>query len=100
MRVIRIVATLSFIVLGSAVSAWCQSAQACTATNAGLQILTYSHQDGTPMTVLVWYPTSAAASVYSYTSQMSGSVSLNGAVSNCAQYPLVVFSHAYGGCST
>jgi uncharacterized protein (TIGR03437 family) len=67
----------------------------CSAPNAGLQILKFGS-----MNLAVWYPTSAPESPYPYFSDLSGSVALNGAVSTCAKYPLLVFSHGYGGCGT
>ena len=52
------------------------------------------------MNLAVWYPTGAAESPYAYFDNMSGMVALNGPISTCAKYPLLVFSHGYGGCGT
>ena len=48
----------------------------------------------------IWFPTSGVEQPFPYISGLSGSVALNGAPLGCARFPLVVFSHAYGGCGT
>src|SRR5262245_14943216 len=50
----------------------------------------------------VWYPTAAAASIYTYPGRggYMGRVALNAPVSTCRQFPLVVFSHGDTGCGT
>jgi uncharacterized protein (TIGR03437 family) len=73
----------------------------CPAANAGFEVLKLTPSNGSsPINVGVWYPTNAPESSYLYTNIISGSVALNGAISTCGKYPLVVFSHAYGTCGT
>jgi uncharacterized protein (TIGR03437 family) len=95
---IRVILLSTVVMFAAAVSARAQGdvpQAACSAPNAGFKILTFGS-----MNLGVWYPTAATPGPYSYNSVISGSVALNGPVSTCAKYPLVVFSHAYGGCGT
>src|SRR5262249_41975399 len=64
--------------------------------NVGLRIITVPN--GPKMAV--WYPSTVAGSSYAYSTDLSGSVAVNGAVQSCAHFPLVVFSHGFGGCGT
>src|SRR5262249_42637514 len=50
----------------------------------------------------LWYPTTQAASAYTYAGQSAqvGQVALDAPIADCAQFPLVVFSHGDGGCGT
>jgi len=66
--------------------------------------LPYVPPDGTPqsLTTAVWYTNSAAPTAYTYgDGRTSGQVSVQGPVSQNGQpFPLVVFSHGYGGRGT
>ncbi|MCK4324759.1 MAG: hypothetical protein KAW89_09535, partial [Armatimonadetes bacterium] len=66
--------------------------------------LPYVPPDGTPqsLTAAVWYPTSATPATYTYgDGRTSGQVSVQGAASQDGRpFPLVVFSHGYGGGGT
>ena len=46
----------------------------------------------------VWYPTNDVETPREYSSGVNGNVALNGSAA-CGTFPLVVFSHGYGGCS-
>jgi predicted dienelactone hydrolase len=48
----------------------------------------------------VWYPTTAKESPHSYTHGATGSVALNAPAAQRQQYPLILFSHGWGGCGT
>ncbi len=81
----------------------------CGSLNAGLQILSNvsgaagGSNYGGALKMAVWYPTSAAASAYTYVGpgpDVKGTVALNGAPASCAQFPLIVFSHGWSGCGT
>lgn len=50
----------------------------------------------------VWYPSTGVEAPFNYPARnpITGSVIQNGPVSTCARFPLVVFSHGYGGCGT
>lgn len=48
----------------------------------------------------VWYPTSGKEAAFSYSKDLSGMVSRNGAPAPCRRLPLLVFSHGLGGCGT
>lgn len=87
----------------------------CSAPNAGYTWISVPEPNATPpfqngvMNVGIWYPTASAQGSYTYNSgstgsqlnpPISGSVALNGAVSTCAQYPVLLFSHGDGGCGT
>jgi uncharacterized protein (TIGR03437 family) len=52
--------------------------------------------------IAVWYPSSAVESVFTYPGRNAviGSVVRDGPVSNCDRFPLIVYSHGYGGCGT
>jgi predicted dienelactone hydrolase len=50
--------------------------------------------------ISIWYPSSSPEVNYQYLSGgISGRVALDGTVANCAQTPLIVFSHGLNGCS-
>jgi uncharacterized protein (TIGR03437 family) len=80
----------------------------CGTLNAGLQIVSAVPTSGSnypgSLKMAIWYPTSAAASSYTYSgglgAVLSGQVALNAAVSGCAQFPLIIFSHGWAGCGT
>jgi predicted dienelactone hydrolase len=50
------------------------------------------------LNVGVWYPTTDKEESFQYTPSAPGSVARNGAVNRCSSFPLVVFSHGFGGC--
>lgn len=47
----------------------------------------------------IWYPVTAADENYQYASGMASALAPDAPVSECGHYPMVVFSHGYGGCS-
>ncbi len=47
----------------------------------------------------VWYPSTGAETTYNYPGNYETAVAVSGPVAPCEKYPLVVFSHGYGGCS-
>jgi len=50
------------------------------------------------LTVAVWYPTAAQPKPYNYAGSTSGNVAINAApYAEGSPYPLLVFSHGYGG---
>ncbi|MCU1259222.1 MAG: repeat containing protein [Bryobacterales bacterium] len=72
------------------------AAQSCPATVAvGYRVATYGS-----LKVGLWYPTSGKETSYPYFSNLSGSAAYMGPPLNCGRVPLVVFSHAFGGCGT
>jgi predicted dienelactone hydrolase len=50
------------------------------------------------MKTAVWYPSTGPESPYRYSAKTSGSVALNATPMSCQRFPLVIFSHGYGGC--
>jgi predicted dienelactone hydrolase len=50
------------------------------------------------LNVGVWYPSSDREARFEYTQNTPGTVAHNGAVTRCSRFPLVVFSHGFGGC--
>lgn len=85
-------------------------ATACLLT-AGLavsaQVCDFPHQIGYTVLTLrgglktgVWYPTSDPESRFVYAKDQISMVAHNGSVSVCGRLPLVLFSHALGGCGT
>ena len=50
------------------------------------------------LNVGVWYPTTDKEAAIQYTATAPGMVARNGAVNRCASFPLVIFSHGFGGC--
>jgi dienelactone hydrolase len=68
---------------------------ACDAPfTVGLRIASYT--GGRKMAV--WYPSAGAESKYAYSKDLNGSVVKNGPTAACGRFPLVVFSHGFGGC--
>lgn len=69
---------------------------ACPASlSVGFQVVSF----GSVQTA-VWYPTHSAEAPYAYSMKTNGSVALNAAPATCGSFPMVVFSHGYGGCGT
>jgi predicted dienelactone hydrolase len=50
------------------------------------------------LNVAVWYPTTDREETFQYTPTAPGTVARNGAVARCSTFPLVLFSHGFGGC--
>ncbi|MGQ9860366.1 MAG: alpha/beta hydrolase family protein [Thermodesulfobacteriota bacterium] len=69
--------------------------------NVGFQVLDLNQQKGghgETLTVAVWYPTEAKPKVHNYGGPTSGKVAFNARPdSNRGPYPLLIFSHGYGG---
>ncbi|MGQ9860342.1 MAG: alpha/beta hydrolase family protein [Thermodesulfobacteriota bacterium] len=69
--------------------------------NVGFQVLELGHKKGRKgdtLTVAVWYPTEAKPEDHNYGGPTSGKVALNARPdSGRGPYPLLVFSHGYGG---
>ena len=69
--------------------------------NVGYQVLDFKHQkDGQEqtLTVAVWYPTAAQPKSHNYGGPASGNVAVDAAPhAQSGPYPLLVFSHGYGG---
>jgi predicted dienelactone hydrolase len=69
----------------------------CGATlNLGFRITTFS----TGLRAAVWYPTTAGEAPYQYADRLATAVARDAPAADCAQYPLIVFSHGLGGCGT
>jgi len=70
-------------------------AAACDSTlNLGFHIQTFS----SGLRAAVWYPTTSAETQFRYPGSLTSSMALDAPVAACARYPLVVFSHGFGGC--
>lgn len=64
--------------------------------NVGFRIKTFS----AGLRGGVWYPATAAESPYSYPGRLESSVAFDAPVAACGvRYPVVLFSHGFGGCS-
>src|SRR4029078_10886352 len=50
--------------------------------------------------IAVWYTTTAREALHTYGRNATGSVALNAAPERNRRYPLIVFSHGWGGCAT
>jgi predicted dienelactone hydrolase len=71
--------------------------------NAGYLVYTFNFTDSTgkskSLTTAVWYPTGNTPSVQAYgQGGLTGEVAEHGAISGKGPFPLVIFSHGYGGC--
>ena len=62
--------------------------------NVGYQVVHFANG----LKAAVWYPTQDPESTYFYACDMSGSVAYGGTPASSGTFPLVVFSHGYGGC--
>lgn len=69
--------------------------------NVGYQILDFKYQKNGKdqnLTVAVWYPTEAQPKSYNYGGPTNGNIAVNAApLAKAGPYPLLVFSHGYGG---
>lgn len=69
--------------------------------NVGFQVLDFSYPKGSQgetLTVAVWYPTQAKPKLHKYGGSTTGMVAMNAEPDHAAApYPLLVFSHGYGG---
>jgi predicted dienelactone hydrolase len=70
-------------------------AEDCATTSVGFRIVHFGRR-----VVAVWYPTTAPASLYSYSPRFSGMVALDAPPGTTCHMPvpLVVFSHGFTGC--
>lgn len=63
-----------------------------------LELPNPNDDEGQPLAVAVWYPTSEQPKTYNYGGPTNGSVALDGAPNiDDGLFPLLVFSHGYGG---
>src|SRR4051812_42125094 len=99
--------SLFLLLAGFAVPANAAPPASCGVLNAGFQIIkgvpTAGSNYSGALKMAIWYPTSAAASAYSYSGPgngMSGLVAIDSPPASCAQFPLIVFSHGWAGCGT
>jgi predicted dienelactone hydrolase len=69
--------------------------------NVGYQVLDFEYQTGGQskmLTVAVWYPTAAQPKRHTYGGPTGGNVAVDAApLADGGPYPLLVFSHGYGG---
>jgi len=83
------------------VTAHSQSRLASSPFNVGYRIIDIPNQKDGPektLTVAVWYPTAETPKPYDYGGPTRGNVALNAELLNSGgPYPLLVFSHGYGG---
>ncbi|MBV9508402.1 MAG: hypothetical protein JO323_25720 [Acidobacteriia bacterium] len=75
-----------------------QPAAACGSTlNLGFHIQVFSNG----LRAAVWYPTKAAEALYEHpTGHFSTALAQDAPVADCQTYPLVIYSHGFGGCGT
>ncbi len=83
---------------------WSESSKTPNDTrfNVGYTVIDLKYRSGNniikTLTVAVWYPTMAKPSRYNYSGPTNGIVALDAAPYRAARpYPLLVFSHGYGG---
>jgi len=67
-----------------------------SAPNLGFTIVTFSNG----LRAAVWYPALDAESRYQYADGLVTALAADAPAAGCAAYPLVVFSHGFGGCGT
>jgi predicted dienelactone hydrolase len=67
-----------------------------TPFNVGFKVVTI----GDGLKAAVWYPTAAGESRFQYFRDLTGAAAPAGTPANCGRFPLVVFSHGFGGCGT
>jgi predicted dienelactone hydrolase len=85
----------------SAISAGPAEAGSGSCFNVGYRVLDFSYRSGgqeKTVTVAVWYPTAASPKPYNYGGPVNGKVAPRGEpLGEGGPYPLLVFSHGYGG---
>ncbi|MBN1662038.1 MAG: hypothetical protein JW943_00405 [Deltaproteobacteria bacterium] len=96
--------TIIFIIVGLICAAGTSGAQERPSQplyNVGYRVLDFNYQkDGRAdvLTVAVWYPTSAQAKPYAYGGSLMGTAAVDAApLAHGGPFPLLVFSHGYGG---
>lgn len=67
-----------------------------TPFNVGFKVVAF----GAGRKMAVWYPTSEAESRFEYFRGFAGSVAPNATPAISGRFPLVLFSHGFGGCGT
>jgi len=72
------------------------TANCSSGPNVGYRIVSF----GSGKRAAVWYPSLAAEKSLAYANGLSSGVAENAPVADCGSYPLVVFSHGFGGCGT
>jgi predicted dienelactone hydrolase len=72
------------------------AASCSSGPNVGFRIVSF----GSGKRAAVWYPSLAAEKSVAYANGLSSGVAENATVADCGSYPLVVFSHGFGGCGT
>lgn len=66
--------------------------------NVGYQVLDFAEQGAAPLTVAVWYPTTAQPREFNYGGPVNGKLAPDAApLSRATPFPLLVFSHGFGG---
>lgn len=68
----------------------------CQAPTLGFRIVTFSGS----LRGGLWYPTTAAESKVVYAHGYATAAAHDAPVADCGQFPVLVFSHGFGGCST
>src|SRR2546430_7745072 len=64
--------------------------------NVGFRVVSFAPR----RKMAVWYPSAGSESAYEYAKGLGGSVARDGAPASCGRFPLVLFSHGFGGCGT
>jgi predicted dienelactone hydrolase len=97
----RFITVLFIIISLVCAAAAAQEAPSHPTFNVGYRILDFKYQkDGRQevLTVAVWYPTAEQPKSYTYGRSLKGTAAVNGApLVEGGPFPLLVFSHGYGG---
>jgi predicted dienelactone hydrolase len=64
--------------------------------NLGFHLQTFS----TGLRAAVWYPAKQAEASFHYADGLLSALAENAPAADCGEYPMVVFSHGFGGCGT
>jgi len=75
------------------------AADCSSALNVGLSVGFHVQAFSSGLRAAVWYPTNSAEASFRYPGGLASTMALNAPVAECAQYPLVVFSHGFRGSS-